>query len=295
MVIVNLKGGLGNQMFQYAAARSLTKKNEPVYADHTFLDNYNSSTENFTVRSYELNIFPQLNIKKANSGLLNTFLSESRAYRIIRRLRFGQILKINQQENEFINGWNNISKSVYLDGHFVSEEYFKNIRRILLKEFAFPEANEENKAIARRISSFKNPVSIHVRRGDYLKPITQNYHGLLPVKYYNEAMEESEKKIIDPFYFIFSDDPGWCKKIFSDIKNYEIVSINDPATAWQDMYLMTLCKHHIIANSTFSWWGAWLCQREEQLNIAPSQWFNPAVAKFDIRHIIPSSWHIIEL
>ena len=296
MVIVNLKGGLGNQMFQYAAARSLTNKNGPVYANHKFLEKSNASSDNFTARSYELNIFSELKIKKANSNLLNIFLSETRGYKIIRGLRFGRVQKIIQQENEFIDGWDNIKGSVYLDGYFVSEEYFKNIRNILFEEFAFPEANEKNKAIAQRINSFRNPISIHVRRGDYLKPLTQNYHGLLPTKYYKEAMEEVEKKIIDPFYFIFSDDPGWCQEFFfSDLKNYEVVNINDPATAWQDMYLMTLCKHHIIANSTFSWWGAWLCQKEEQLNIAPSHWFNPAIAKFDIRHIIPSSWHIIEI
>lgn len=293
MVIVKLKGGLGNQMFQYAAARGLAGTGS-VLADKSFLGIDKISTDNFTARNYALNVFPFIKIKAAADLLLRILLNPSKRYVLARKLFFSQFKVVQQNENELVTNFFTPSASIYLDGYFQSEKYFTSAREKLLKEFTFPEPDEKNKEMAGRISLYQNPVSIHIRRGDYLKPAVKGYHGLLTEQYYKSAIAELEKEVTDPFYFIFSDDPGWCNlNILSGKNNSLIVEINDAETAWQDMYLMTLCKHHILANSSFSWWGAWLSTNKDQVNIAPAKWFNSEVVNFDIHNVIPSSWRII--
>jgi hypothetical protein len=184
-------------------------------------------------------------------------------------------------------------KYVYLDGYFQSEQYFKNIREQLLTEFEFPELDEKNKRIKERIKNCTNAISVHIRRGDYLKPIFADLIGLLPSTYYNNAFKSLNKKMEDKTLFVFSDDINWAKENFragnADIHFVE----NKKENAWKDMLLMSACRHHIIANSSFSWWGAWLSNRKGEV-FAPYKWFNPEKVKFNISDLIPADWTIVK-
>ena len=143
------------------------------------------------------------------------------------------------------------------------------------------------------ISDSSNSVSIHIRRGDYLKsPIIQDVHGIVPIEYYQKAIDILLKKHDNLNLFLFSDDMNYVKDIFNNYSNLFFVEGNDNKDSWQDMALMSACKHHIIANSSFSWWGAWL-SNQEGVTFAPRHFFNPKVDYY-INDYIPENWIIIE-
>jgi hypothetical protein len=293
MVFTKLKGGLGNQMFQYAAARGVNGNSYPVYLDTTYLTANSKSSESFTARDFELHLFKHIKAKVASKGLLDFVFSYEWYYRFLRACTFFKTEQVTQTENEWIDGLRHKKKNVYLDGFFQSEKYFNHIREALLLEFKFPELDTNSQILLRSINTQLNAVSIHVRRGDYLKPNVLKYHGILPEQYYRQAIGMIEEECDNAHYFIFSNDTEWCKKTFHFIQGrFTIIEPNDAASAWKEMYLMTQCRHHIVANSSFSWWGAWLSEKQG-MNLAPSRWFNPDVAKFNINDIVPSSWKIV--
>lgn len=285
MIITKLQGGLGNQMFQYAIARSLSSK-DAVYLDLSFLKNNNTSSDHFTKRDFELGIFP-VSYKVLSDKVRNIFFSKSLTNKTLRKFLYGNLTHIKQSENEIVNL--PASANIYLDGYFQSEKYFAYIKEILLTDFTFPDLDAENEIVLKKINTVENAVSIHLRRGDYLKPEVQKYHGSLPSEYYLEGINFLDENFENCSFFVFSDDISYCKEIFKNIKNIEYIDHNHGKNSWKDMYLMTQCRHHIIANSSFSWWGAWLAQKEGK-TIAPKNWFNKEVANFDIQDIIPQKW-----
>jgi hypothetical protein len=135
-----------------------------------------------------------------------------------------------------------------------------------------------------------NAVSVHVRRGDYISnPSAQHFHGTCGLDYYKKAVELILSKVNDPHFFIFSDDVKWVADNFMKEIRATIVDINDGSSAVKDMQLMSACKHHIIANSSFSWWGAWLGSNADKIVIGPRQWF--ADAAVDTGSVLPDSWY----
>lgn len=130
---------------------------------------------------------------------------------------------------------------------------------------------------------------MHIRRGDYLKEEVKKYHGILEQKYYDSAIEHINEQYNNVHYFVFSDDENFAKEQYGHLENFTIVEGNTK-DAWKDMALMSFCKHHIIANSSFSWWGAWLSESKESIKIAPKNWFNSEIANFEINNIIPTNW-----
>lgn len=289
-VIVLLKGGLGNQMFQYAVARGI-KGNNDVVVDLSLLSAYNKSTDIYTAREYELKLFKHAKASVASKFLLAMIHNQKLYYRVIRKLLFNNLNKVKQKGNEFIPLLNEVAAPVYLEGYFQSEKYFNNIRNELLQEFEFPQLDKENIVQLNKINSFPNSVSIHVRRGDYLKSVAAQFHGLLPHSYYKQAIELLKISVANPHYFIFSDDAEWCITHFSFLgDNYTVIEGNDATNSWKDMFLMTQCKHHIIANSSFSWWGAWLSEWADKTVIAPKQWFVSEESNNESINIIPEKW-----
>ena len=282
MIVTKLQGGLGNQMFQYAAAYA---NSDQIYLDLDFLHNHQTSSETFTSRLYELSLFPNLLSETASRFHKNIFFSKSLFYRLIRKFTNASI--IIQKENELVD-FNIENQYIYLDGYFQSELYFVNARERILHAFSFPELDHLNQRLMEDISSYENSVSIHIRRGDYLKPEVIKYHGLLPVSYYHEALQIFQQQFGNIKIFIFSDDPSFAKESFGHFSDVTVVEGNEKA-AWKDMALMASCRHHIVANSSFSWWGAWL-STQKGFKIAPKRWFNPDVVTFDINHIIPKNW-----
>jgi hypothetical protein len=164
--------------------------------------------------------------------------------------------------------------------------YFKNIETIIKNDFIFNQnIIDKNKDLVSKIESC-NSISLHVRRGDYVQnKITNQFHGLCSLKYYNNAIHYIEMKIKNIEIFVFSDDISWCKE---NLKYNLPIHFMDTNDAHSDLYLMTKCKHNIIANSSFSWWGAWLNTNKEKIVIAPKQWF--ADQSVITQDIIPAQW-----
>ena len=178
-------------------------------------------------------------------------------------------------------------KNEYLIGLFQSYKYFEDCRDALLREFRFDSnrLSDSTREMALQMQQC-NSVSIHVRRGDYMNGYYYNLLGqVCNLDYYKRAIDEIKRRVDRPYFFIFSDDKEYvAKNLVLDEATY--VDFNSGKDSWQDMYLMTQCRHHIIANSTFSWWGAWLATHEDKIVVAPPRWFN------DMEHddIIPPEW-----
>jgi hypothetical protein len=275
MIYTRIRGGLGNQMFQYAAARSLSKKyNTDLILNTEYF--YNTPLKDVK-RKYQLNVF---NIDK-------NIKIEAKINPIIKFIQkiflkfFGDKIQI------FIaNLILKIKLSVYLNGYFQNEKYFLDIREILLEEFTLnKEINEETKKIKEVIEK-SEAICLNVRRGDYLRPDYLKIYGICSMEYYNQALEYIKDRVKKPLICIFSDDPEWVKKEFK-IDNV-LFTDNRTISDYEQMYLMSLCKHNIIANSSFAWWGAWLNQNPNKIVIGPKQWLvNKTSEEIDI---MPKDW-----
>eukprot|EP01039_Chlorochromonas_danica_P013744 gene13744-15958_t len=282
-------------MFQYAAARALLSDESPVYFDLSFLRENATGHIDFTAREFQLTLFPGLKAKLAAGNKINLWKSETFYYRILRSYYKRHMIYIVQRSNEFVS-LPPVSKNnmVYLDGYFQSEKYFLNSKHDLLHEFEFPELDDRNALIKKKIQSSGNTVSLHIRRGDYLHSEAINaIHGVLPYSYYSEAISNLAAIYGELKIFVFSEDIDWAKSHFWG-NNYHFLAHNKGNDSWKDMALMSACKHHVIANSSFSWWGAWLSKDIGSV-IAPSKWFNPQKVQFDIHHIIPDNWTILHV
>ena len=170
-----------------------------------------------------------------------------------------------------------------ISGYFQSEKYFEHCQEQIRSVFS--PSRQVSKVLTTKYADWlSHPAtcSIHVRRGDYLK--LQEYHPLQPLNYYQSCMHELQD--IQPQYLVFSDDIGWCKQTFKGSQFHFIEGEKDVI----DLQLMARCKHHIIANSSFSWWGAWLNPSIEKRVFAPANWFGPAARHHDTRDLLPSSW-----
>ncbi|RZL69858.1 MAG: alpha-1,2-fucosyltransferase [Pedobacter sp.] len=289
MITIKLQGGLGNQMFQYAAARSLSKK---IFLDLDFLEVNCTDKLHFTARTFQLGIFENLKIKRSSTN--NLLRQNNIAFRVLGKLFKSRIIHIKQTTNDFINlpGSGDL-KYIYLDGYFQSEKYFSHIKKEIRDEFKFPALDIKNLDIANQIRNSENATSIHIRRGDYVKSsIVNDIHGTLPKIYYQKAVSKLLLDFPKISIFVFSDDIKWARKHLN-FENCNFISNNIKEESWKDMALMSLCKHHIIANSSFSWWGAWLSIYEGQ-KYAPVNWFNPKKIKYNLNDIIPREWNIID-
>lgn len=173
----------------------------------------------------------------------------------------------------------------YITGCSHSEKYFLEIKKRLIKLYQFDTIDNKNKSILELILK-TNSVSIHVRRGDYLSdPALGN---LISKQYYIDAINYIKNKVNNPTYFIFSNDIEWCRQNL-DLENCYYIDWNKGKESYRDMQLMSLCKHNIIPNSSFSWWGAWLNNNLEKIVVAPQRWINPKVQQSDI-DIVPETW-----
>lgn len=289
MIIVKLMGGLGNQMFQYAAGRCLAHLHKTeLKLDLSFL---NKDPQNkYTKREYKLDVF---NIKAgiATEQDLKPFLPLEKGKITGTLMRKLPILYTKVVANEsgykFMKEFYSFPKNVYLNGFWQSENYFEPVKDLLREEFSIKETlSKENSDLCNKIVTY-NSVSLHVRRGDYVTNKESNsYHGTCSLEYYQKAIDHLKKMSSDLNIFIFSDDVAWCKENLRTDLPIHFMEQNNPGHT--DMHLMALCKHNIIANSSFSWWGAWLNANPNKTVIAPKQWFaDPHLATPDI---YPLNW-----
>lgn len=284
-------GGLGNQMFQYAIGRTL------ALDLNTKLKLEISSFEiDFYKRVYKLNCF-NLKADIIKSGELESLLNGTKNFR---QKNFGYIFNLKQyiQVNEngfnFNENINQVPQKAYLIGYWQSEKYFIKYKNLLKSDFAFKqELKGPNLELAKKIGK-TNSICIHFRRlhgfsktGDSDKQAI-DLHGACSMEYYEKSISLITEKIKEPHFFIFSDDFEFAKDNLKLNYPTTYVTNNDDEHCYNDMQLISLCKHHIIANSSFSWWGAWLNQNPNKIIIAPQKWFNDK--SIDISDLIPENW-----
>lgn len=255
MVQVSLYGGLGNQLFQYATAKNLARLNN---ADlYLCLDWFNQNFKNTTKRIFDLEYF---NIKyKRTRSLRPRVLSKIwKPYYIGEKSPFSY----NQ---ELLNLRH---RNIWLSGNWSFFSYFDNIKDQLREEIQPKSINNENRLFLDEIVN-TNSVSMHIRRGDYS---SNNLFCILDQAYYLEAISKVRERVDNPIFYIFSDDIDFVKKSFQG-ENFRIVDINQGADSYMDLYLMSKCQHNIVANSTFSWWAAYLNANVSKMIIAPKKWY----------------------
>lgn len=292
MIITKLIGGLGNQMFQYAAGKRTAYINKTeLKLDTSWFKN----PEGAIKRDYLLNIF---NIKEnfATKEEINKLKSKNQhilALLYKRIFRFTEVYYkqsyIKQRYFHFDPNILKISTNTYLDGSWQSEKYFSDIKDIIKQEFIFKnEPDKKNKQLIDKISHTSS-VSIHIRRGDYVTDKkTNQFHGICDLNYYHSAIKYIISKIKKPFFFVFSDDLLWTRKNLHLKFPCIYVDHNTGKKDYEDMRLMSECKHNIIANSTFSWWGAWLNRNPKKIVITPKEWFKEET--FNPKDLIPKLW-----
>jgi len=279
-------------MFQYAAGRALANHHQTeLKIDNSW---FFSKEEKQTPRNYGLDVF-RLPEKIASEAEIRKFTHPD-ARGIIGRLkaRYRRGLpahrKLVYQEPHFHVDphFFQSRKDVLIVGYWQSEHYFRSIAQQVRHTFCISPDSEESKMLVKKIKSGE-AVSLHVRRGDMVhNPEVARVHGSCDMDYYREAVRRIAEKISQPEFFVFSDDPQWCLEHLQLEYPVTVVSHNQGDAAWEDMQLMRMCKHHIIANSSFSWWGAWLNPNPEKMVIAPKRWFNEG--SHDLRDLIPQAW-----
>jgi len=289
MIIVKIIGGLGNQLFQYAVGRHLAE----IHKTELKIDILGFKA--YKLHKYSLWPF-NIQEKFASAeevavfGVRRRGIAERAIRRVLRRPpKFPPTYIREKQGSQFDPDVLNLSDVVYLYGSWQSEKYFKNIEEIIRKEFTvkFP-LEGKNLELAEQIESCE-AVSLHIRRGDYISdPKTNEVHGVCGLDYYLCCVEKLTATVGNPHFFVFSDEPEWARDNLGLHYPTTIVAHNGADKNYEDMRLMSQCKHHIIANSSFSWWGAWLNPRPGKLVYAPQQWF--AHDKWGFQDIVPTEW-----
>ena len=289
MIVVKLMGGLGNQMFQYAAAKALAEHHRvPLKVDLSFL-NDRSAKENFTFREYELSCFDTV-IEIASKDELSIFNRKNRFIRLILSLLgISTPTRYYEQSFNYNESFNELPNEILLEGYFQSEKYFIQIRSLLLENFKWRSpATGVNLSLIESIKS-TNSVSLHIRRGDFVdNKVINSFHGLCDFNYYQRAISHINLITQNANFFIFSDDINWAKKMFVSSSSVVFIDHNNGKESFWDMRLMSYCKHNIIANSSFSWWGAWLNNYTHKIVIAPKRWFTDSA--INTSDILPAQW-----
>ncbi len=285
MIVVRLCGGLGNQLFQYATGRRLADmhKTELVFD----LDWYERTPSSNTRRKYELGHYP---IQARTTDRTEAWWCRLHSTRFLGRVAFlpRRWKNVMEQSFDFDSTVLQLPDNVYLNGYWQSHRYFEDVASVVRAEATpLPPAGPLDVAVKEEISATE-AVSVHVRRGDY---VTQRaaaaVHGTCSLDYYRAALTELASVVRNPHFFIFSDDGEWVRRNLLPPGPYTFVDHNGAEAAFQDLHLMSLCKHHVIANSSFSWWGAWLNPREGKVVVCPKDWF---ADKRQTRTLTPSTW-----
>lgn len=288
-LLVRLQGGLGNQLYQYATAKAIANLQNreliidprPIFAEaparHYDLGEFKLESENFGTPFQRWMVRWLASVRLGR--VFKMFNPYAWNFKMIRDAENGfdeSLLKQN-------------SGNLIIQGYWQSFKYFEDIRPILIQEFEVKSRPDSiNQKYLNRINSV-NSVCIHVRRGDYVNnPTANKIHGVCDLDYYYKGMKYINSKVHNPNYFVFTDDPEWVENNFQTKYKLKIVKHNLGKKDFEDLRLMTNCKHFIIANSSYSWWGAWLSNNQDKIVIAPKKWFN--LDNFPAEDRIPREW-----
>ena len=309
MIITKITGGLGNQMFQYAAGRAMaSQKNTELKLD---LNWYDLVLPNITTRHYQLDIF-NINAPIASKKEVKKFTWESRFKTINRFKKLLTLIGLKhkklycEKHYHFDPGLFKRTPPLHMEGYFQSYKYFQSIDTIIRKEFSLKKHLPKEAQKISELMDKSGSISLHIRRGDYvsLKSASQ-FHGTCTPEYYQKAINTIIEKIQSKDgqkadnlqFFVFSDDIAWVRKNIK-IPGNAATANGAPANIhfvtdlgfkdYEEMALMAHCKHNIIANSSFSWWGAWLNANPHKIVIAPIYWFTDR--KINTSDLIPPEW-----
>ncbi|MBR2215276.1 MAG: alpha-1,2-fucosyltransferase [Selenomonadaceae bacterium] len=293
MIIVRLSDGLGNQMFQYALAKKLALLNN---TEVVFDMSWYEINKHRGRRLFQLAVFP-LNCRRINEvGAIGEFWLKNVHFtrNIYRKLAKYHSKKLLGQGQFIIEQSPRFDatvverakdKNVYLQGYWQTEQYFADIRSDILKDFRFlPELTADNLAVAQRIEASANPVALHIRRGDYLNT---NF-ALCSLDYYARGIQYLSDRLGKLQIFVFSNDIPWAKENLKTRQELNFVASNNEDKGYADIQLMSMCHHHIIANSSFSWWGAWLSTYANKIVVAPQQWVRDNNSEY--ADVVPREW-----
>lgn len=275
MIIIKIKGGLGNQMFQYALARHLSIKNNC----RLFLD----------IREYENDNLRKFRLDNYLLGEHKIIRKQEGLQKFIHQVK-RKIKKVSTYAESSL-GFNPdvlALNNVYLDGYWQTEKYFSEIREILLHDFSIKKPLQSNLIQDLEKIKSSDSISVHIRRGDYTHAKNIETHGIIELSWYENAITFIKNHVKKPEFFFFSDDIEFTKSIFPTKNNHHYMKTSPEGFEHEDLFLMSKCKHNIIANSSFSWWAAWLNTNPNKYVIAPQKWF--ATEDLETKDIIPINW-----
>jgi len=319
MIIAKLSDGLGNQMFQYALGKHLACRHDTeLRLDLSWFEN--RTAHGGTDRTITIDGF-DIDFTRATEHDIQGIVGGKTAANLLRRYGhhlkyaprlgwryFNYVREIQDGPDEYPLSWAyrrrfypgvfDIGPDAYLDGYWQAPEYFEESAEIIRDDFSVTEPPEGQNADTMDAIESNVAVSIHVRRGDQVEqgPDWSDYGNALPETYYEQAVKHITERISDPHLFVFSDDPEWARTSLEFEYPTTFVTHNDGSTDYEDIRLMRHCDHHVIANSTFSWWGAWLNSDPEKRVVAPSPWKqfgypDGIVQEWDL---IPDDWTVLQ-
>ncbi len=287
MIITRIIGGLGNQMFQYAVARSLAYKMKTDFKmDISLFDDY-------PLHNYSLTVFNILENYVTKKDLRRFRVFNNRSISKLKPFLLRSLKYSFYPEKEQFSFDSEITKTIghlYLTGYWQNPKYFEDIEEIIRKDFTIKTKPEgKNLEFLSKIQNC-NSIAIHIRRGDYISDSeTYKKHGdICSLAYYSKGIQMMKDKVEEPNFFVFSDEPEWAKKHLKIDCPCFFISHNNPSKGFEDLRLMRNCKHFIIANSSFSWWGAWLSNNPQKIVISPQKWLKDD--SFLVKDLIPEDW-----
>ena len=293
MTTVALTGGLGNRMFQYAFGYALKKQGLKVLYDDVHYKRRTDCTWEFVDLK---DVFPHLDIsytawwnfyftfpqkyKSFPKRLFNRLMLKSRLESVVKGPSLHYVPKIKEKAR----------RNTLFYGHWQSEQYFADCRDEILEQFTFlPFSERQNIDLAKQMKK-ENSVAIHIRKGeDYYR--WKSTHGICDADYYRKAIDYIKKTVDNPVFYVFTDNIPWVRENLATT-DIRIVDWNPLKGRYnfRDMQLMSCAKHNIIANSTYSWWGAWLNTNPTKIVIAPKEWVNNLDPKLQNNDVVPESW-----
>jgi hypothetical protein len=294
-VVITLVGGLGNQLFQYAFGRAISIRNkQPLIFDLAWFDQVKDEKDEITtVREYALAPF-ELPVKTQCIGLpkpkTNGVVARiiRRCIRVLPRCHAGH--RIYSERGFGFDADALVQNgAIWYDGYWQSYKYFAEIEATLIKDLS--QRDKLSKRSQEMLSKIAgcDAICLHIRRGDYVSnKNAANMHGLCDVDYYSRGLEFVLHGLENPHCFIFSDEPAWALSNLNLPISKTVVDINDINSAHEDLWLMSACSHFVIANSSLSWWGAWLSTAHNKVVVAPRKWF--VDSGINTSDLIPSEW-----
>lgn len=286
MIIVRIFQGLGNQMFQYAFARALSLRNHVSFKlDTSYFDLYSEH------RQYGLNRFNIIENLATNEEIyiIRNGIKTNRIHnyffrRLLALKPYYKQPYLLENLSHFDKNLLKINSDTYIEGYFTSELYFHDFAEQIRGDFSFKkEPDETNSRLICEMQK-ENSVCISIRRGDF---VNNPMHDVCDLGYYHGAVDLIKERVNNLSLYIFSDDMAWVQQHFRPDVTHRFITHNFP-DFYEDFRLMQNCKHHIIPNSTFSWWAAWLCRNPNKIVIAPQRWLN--TKDIDYSHYLPYSW-----